>query len=309
MYPFNLRLFDADGAEMGAASAMSGTENGAAQPKHTAKAPRFEGGDAKRIGGSQTPREAQSAEPPESREAKYRELLKEYKDLDDKRMQDTIKKRFKNVGQIKRQFDALNSAVLPLYQMHGIAPGDVEALSQAIQNDDSYWERGAEQAGMTTQQYKQMQMTAAENTKLRDAVREQAANEQIAAWHAEAEAVRQQYPEFDLMREIQNPLFASLISSKNEATRLPLQAAYEACHVEEMRQMAARQAAKTAEANTLHSIRAGAHRPKEAGSGAEAAVAPGKIDIARLTRTERQELERRAERGERITFQEGSWKF
>ena len=69
--------------------------------------------------------------------------------------------------------------------------------------------------------------------------------------------------------------------------------------------MAARQAAKTAEFNMIHSIRAGAHRPKEAGGGVQAAVAPAKIDIAKLTRIERQALERRAERGERITFQEG----
>lgn len=287
-YPFDLRLFDAEAAPNG------GTAENAQSVSCSAP--------------SGAPALSQTAEQ-DARESKYRELLREYKDLDDKRMQETIKKRLKNVGQVKRQLDTLNQAVLPLYQLHGIAPGDVEALSHAIQNDDAYWERGAEQAGMTVAQYKQMQMTAAENSKLRDAVREQAANEQIAVWQREAEAIRQQYPDFDLMQEIKNPLFASLISSKNAETRLSLQAAYEACHVEELRQMAARQAAKAAEANTVQSIRAGAHRPRETGSGAEAAVAPGKIDITRLTRTERRELERRAERGERITFQEGSWKF
>lgn len=152
---------------------------------------------------------------------------------------------------------------------------------------------------------KRMEQAARERvTRQMEAVREQAANEQVAIWKQEAEHIKTLYPDFDLMQEIQNPLFASLISSKNQATRLSLKAAYEACHVEEIRQMAARQAAKTAEFNMIHSIRAGAHRPKEAGGGAEAAVAPGKIDIAKLTRMERQALERRAERGERITFQE-----
>ena len=166
-------------------------------------------------------------------------------------MQDTIKKRLKGTNQMRQQFQALSDAVMPLYQMHGIAPGDVEALSQAIQNDDSYWERGAEDAGMTVEQ------------------------------------------------------------SKNQETRLSLQAAYEVCHMEEMRQMAARNAAKTAESNTVHNIRAGAHRPREAGSGTESAVAPAKIDITKLTRAQRREIERRAERGERITLQEGSlsWKM
>ena len=164
---------------------------------------------------------------------------------------------------------ALQNAVAPLYQSQGIAAGDVEALSQAIQNDDSYWERGAEAAGMTVDQDKQMQMAIAENAQLRRTVQaeqqEEAANGQIAAFGRQRQrSVNQKYPDFDLMQEIQNPLFASLISSKNQATRLSLKAAYEACHVEEIRQMAAGQAAKTAEINTVQSIRAGAHRPKEA---------------------------------------------
>lgn len=200
--------------------------------------------------------------------------------------------------------------------------GGAEAAQASAEVQDAGGEQGAEEAVQSTadrqaeyeamlEKYadldsKRMEQAARERvTRQMEAVREQAANEQVAIWKQEAEHIKTLYPDFDLMQEIQNPLFASLISSKNQATRLSLKAAYEACHVEEMRQMAARQAAKTAEFNMIHSIRAGAHRPKEAGGGAEAAVAPGKIDIAKLTRTERQALERRAERGERITFQEG----
>lgn len=187
-----------------------------------------------------------------------------------------------------------------------------EQVSPTEESSQSTADRQAEYEAMLEKyadlDRKRMEQAAKDQqrvTRQMEAVREQAANEQVAIWKQEAEHIKTLYPDFDLMQEIQNPLFASLISSKNQATRLSLQAAYEACHVEEMRQMAARQAAKTAEFNMIHSIRAGAHRPKEAGGGAEAAVAPGKIDIAKLTRTERQALERRAERGERITFQEG----
>lgn len=197
--------------------------------------------------------------------------------------------------------------------------GGAEAVqaSADVEVQDAGGEQGAEEATQSTADRQQemleeyadldrKRMEQAEQQRVRlEAAREQAANEQVAIWKQEAEHIKTLYPDFDLMQEIQNPLFASLISSKNQATRLSLKAAYEACHVEEMRQMAARQAAKTAEFNMIHSIRAGAHRPKEAGGGAQAAVAPAKIDIAKLTRIERQALERRAERGERITFQEG----
>ena len=284
---FDLRLFDAGGAEAAQASADAQTE----------------GQDT----GSEQGAE-ETAQSTADRQAEYEAMLEKYADLDSKRMEQAAKDQQRVTRQLEEQLSALQNAVAPLYQSQGIAAGDVEALSQAIQNDDSYWERGAEAAGMTVDQYKQMQMAIAENAQLRRTLQaqqqEEAANRQIAAWQAEAENVKQEYPDFDLMQEIQNPLFASLISSKNQATRLSLKAAYAACHVEEIRQMAARQAAKTAETNTVQSIRAGAHRPKEAGGGTESAVAPGKIDITKLTREQRRDLERRAERGERITFQE-----
>ena len=282
---FDLRLFDAGGAEAAQASA-----------------------EVQDAGGEQGAEEA--VQSTADRQAEYEAMLEKYADLDSKRMERAAKDQQRVTKQLEEQLSALQNAVAPLYQSQGIAVGDVEALSQAIQNDDSYWERGAEAAGMTVEQYKQMQMAIAENAQLRRTLQaqqqEEAANRQIAAWQTEAETVKQDYPDFDLMQEIQNPVFASLISSKNQATRLSLKAAYEACHVEEIRQMAARQAAKLAEANTVQSIRAGAHRPKEAGSGTESAVAPTKIDITKLTREQRRDLERRAERGERITFQEGT---
>ena len=284
---FDLRLFDAGGAEAAQASADVEVQDA----------------------GSQQDSE-ETTQSTADRQAEYEAMLEKYADLDSKRMERAAKDQQRVTRQLEEQLSALQNAVAPLYQSQGIAVGDVEALSQAIQNDDSYWERGAEAAGMTVDQYKQMQMAIAENTQLRRTLQaqqqEEAANRQIAAWQTEAETVKQEYPDFDLMQEIQNPVFASLISSKNQATRLSLKAAYEACHVEEIRQMAARQAAKLAETNTVQSIRAGAHRPKEAGSGTESAVAPTKIDITKLTREQRRDLERRAERGERITFQEGT---
>ena len=285
---FDLRLFDAGGAEAAQASADAQTE----------------GLDT----GSEQGAE-ETAQSTADRQAEYEAMLEKYADLDSKRMEQAAKDQQRVTRQLEEQLSALQNAVAPLYQSQGIAAGDVEALSQAIQNDDSYWERGAEAAGMTVDQYKQMQMAIAENAQLRRTLQaqqqEEAPNRQIAAWQAEAETVKQEYPDFDLMQEIQNPLFASLISSKNQATRLSLKAAYEACHVEEIRQMAARQAAKTAETNTVQSIRAGAHRPKEAGSGTESAVTPGKIDITKLTREQRRDANATPGAGERITFQEG----
>lgn len=248
----------------------------------------------------------QPAQEEQERENKYREFLKEYKDLDDKRVGDIVKKRLKGANQLRQQFDAVNEAIMPLYEAHGIEPGNIQALSQAIQSDNSLWERGADDAGMTVEQYKQMQHAKAENARLSKALAQESANRQMQAWHQEAERVKGVYPEFDLMTEIQNPLFAELISSKNPSTRLSLKAAYEATHVEEIRQMAARSAYQAAETNVSKTIQANGHRANENAAGSQPAAKPATIDIKNLTKAQRRELELRAERGERITFREGS---
>lgn len=292
---FDLHLFDAAAAGGESAAASQMQESGQPAQENPGAAPE-----------GQPTQAAQN----EDREAKFDEILKEYKDLYDKRVGDTVKKRLKGASQVRQQYEALTSAVLPLYQMHGVEPGDIEGLTRAIQTDDGYWERGAEEAGMTVEQYKQMQMTAAENQRLNRMLQqqeaEQAANRQMQAWQQEAEGVKAVYSDFDLMTEVQNPLFAELISSKNPATRLSLKAAYEACHVEEIRQMAARNAYQTAENNVARTIQANGNRPRENAAGAQAAAKPPVIDIKSLTKAQRRELEARAERGERITFREGS---
>lgn len=288
----NLHLFEDGAQEGGEPAAQKTPEVPEAQAAEQAEA------------------QPQAAESPEDRRARYEAMRKEFRDLDDARMERELGKRLRGAEQTRRALDALNEAVTPLYALHGLAPGDIEGLSKAIAGDNSFWERGAANAGMTVEQYKQMQLTAAENQRLQKVIgrqaAEEAANRQLAAWQQEAEAMKADYPDFDLLTEIQNPLFAGLISSKNEATRLSLKAAYEACHVEEIRQMAARNAARQAEENVTRTIAANGRRPQEGGTGENPAAAPGRIDISKLTRAQMREIERRAERGERITFQEGS---
>lgn len=285
----NLHRFDG-AAEGGAAQAApegtpgdGGTPEGGAQPQETA----------------------------EQRQARYEQVLGEFRDLDEARMEREIRQRTRGARQTMQQLDALQQAVQPLYALHGLQPGDVDGLGRAIAGDNSYWERGAEEAGMTVEQYRQMRETMAENERLRAmqlrAENEAAAERQYRAWLEEADAVRGTYPEFDLQAELDNPLFVSLITSKNEATRLSLRAAYEACHVEQIRQQAARSAAENAARNLTQSIAAGQSRPRESGAGAAPAAAPGKIDVSKLTRAQMREYIRRAEAGEKITFQdEGS---
>ena len=98
-----------------------------------------------------------------------------------------------------------------------------------------------------------------------------------------ADALRRDYPDFDLERELSNREFARLLENGVEP-----RTAYEVVHREELSGRAARLAENAA-------------RPLENGLGT-APAAITKPDPRQLTRAERRALRRRAARGEEIVW-------
>ena len=113
------------------------------------------------------------------------------------------------------------------------------------------------------------------------------------AWVVQAEALRQgDYPDFDFLTESRNPLFRRLVRSG-----LPVRSAYEALHLPEILDRTARDT----EARIASDIRAMGARPAETGATTQAPF-PVKGGVSRLTREDREDIARRAARGEIITF-------
>lgn len=98
-----------------------------------------------------------------------------------------------------------------------------------------------------------------------------------------AEALRQDYPDFDLDRELEDPTFARLLNSGVDP-----KTAYEVVHHAELCRREERLAQNAA-------------RPLENGLGGNAA-AVSRPDPRALTRAERRSLRRRAARGEEIVW-------
>lgn len=118
----------------------------------------------------------------------------------------------------------------------------------------------------------------------------------IRQWTQEEQQTRAMYPEFDVRRESANPEFVSLLTSG-----VPMHRAYELMHMEEMRNAAARNAAITAGEQMAANIRARGARPSENGMSSKSAALV-KNDVRNLSREDRAELVRRAQRGETIQF-------
>ena len=114
----------------------------------------------------------------------------------------------------------------------------------------------------------------------------------LKSWRAESEAVKEQYPNFDLKSELSNRSFFSLCYKG-----VSLADAYLITHKDEIIMAAMEYAAAELTRNGVG--RPAADRVREGALSAAAAV-PGKPK--KLSKSERRELIRRTERGERIVL-------
>lgn len=238
---------------------------------------------------------------PEERRQAFEDLISgEYKDLYTEKFQKALNQRLKKVNGMEESLNAQKPIMDMLSERYGITDGDASKLLEAIESDTAYWEEIAEEQGLTVEQYKAVKKLERENAEFRQMQRMQQgeadAQRQLNEWYTQGEALKELYPTFDLQAEAQNRDFLDLLKSG-----LPIQKAYELIHMEEIKQEAARNAARTAGQQMAARVKEKASRPKENGMSSQSAVIV-KNDVSNLTRAERAEIVRRVQRGENIKF-------
>ena len=153
---------------------------------------------------------------------------------------------------------------------------------------------------MSVQQLRQIKNMERENESLRRQMRERSDREQAEAiyskWMQDAETVKQQFPDFDLQKELENPQFASLLRANVDVAT-----AFQVIHKDELIPAAMQYTAMQVQNKMASSVAANNARPKEngIGNGASAIV---KTDVSQLTKADRAEIARRVARGEKIRF-------
>lgn len=276
---FDVQLFGDAGA--GAAQAAPGAEIGGqgengqkaaapAQPQDTGeKAPRSEPGEAPDAGERKDPGE---------RAARFEALIRgEFKDLYEQRIRDTLRRRLKGSEESLRRYSALAPALERLAERYGLDAADAEGISRAVcaEEDEAPHPESPEQR---QRRFRRL------------------AQEQLADWARQAESLRQLYPSFDLKTEAGDSRFRSLLRSG-----LPLRTAFEALHQDEILPAAMAYSARRAEERLADSVIAGSLRPAEGAMEAQSPVL-SKRDVSSLSRAEREEIDRRVARGEKIRF-------
>lgn len=245
--------------------------------------------------------DAGEQEQPKDRQARFDELIKgEFKDLYAQKIQDTISRRLKGNEAKVKSFEALSPVLDLLGKKYGVDAKDAAALAKAIEDDEGFYEDEAIKTGLSVEELKEKRKMLRENEQLRQQLNQaqakEQADQQYNAWLREADAVKQRYPSFDLAAEVQNPQFLQLLRSG-----INLQTAFEVVHKDEILPAAMQYASREAERKVANSVMAGQRRPAE---GAMANRAPTliKSDVRSLTRADRDEIERRVARGEKIRF-------
>ena len=235
----------------------------------------------------------------EDKRRAYRAMVDgEYKDQYTEDTQRIIDRRFRETKNLETQLSQQKPILDMLMQRYKIGDGDLGKLTQAIENDNAYWSQAAEEAGMSVEQYKQFQKLQRENAQLLQAQRrsqnQQAAEKQLQKWYQEAEAMKADYPGFDLGRESQDPQFLSMLRSG-----VPVKLAYEVMHMDEIKSTVAQTTAQQTEKQVVEGIRAKGARPAENGTSSQSGFVV-KDDPAKWTKKDRAEIVRRVQRGEQI---------
>ena len=238
----------------------------------------------------------------EARRAAFEELIDsdEYKDIYAEKFQQAFTRRFKEVKGMETSLADQKPIMDMLMQRYNIGDGDAKKLLAALEQDDAYWEEAAEKAGLTVEQYRAQQKMARENAELRAQVQrqqgERQAQEQLNAWFKEAEQVKMLYPSFDFNKEAENKAFTDLLKA-----RVPVQKAYEVIHMDEITAAKQKAAAETAGQQMVAKLQGNSARPLENGTSAQSAAIV-KNDVHNLSRADRAEIARQAQRGVKIIY-------
>lgn len=191
-----------------------------------------------------------------------------------------------------------------LGQKYGTAPGDYEALAAAVEGgvvkDDAYYEDMAMKKGISVQLAKEMDALESENAKHRAAEQQRAEAAKMEAiqqeWDAAVERIRAEDPGFDIKTALADPDFAQMLK-----LGVKMEDAYKARYFDDIMARRTTQTAKTVEKGVEARIRQRGARPSENGTNPGGAAVL-KTDVSKLTPAQCEELERRAMRGQIITF-------
>lgn len=229
----------------------------------------------------------------------YKELIKgEYKDIHTEEFQKMLNRRLANTQKLNEQLESQNRLISLISSKYGET--DIGKLSELIEADNHMLEQEAYEKNIpveTLAELKNLKRQADMERMARETLeRQNKERQQYSQWLREAETVKEQYPDFDLNAEVENPQFTAMLQSG-----VDLKHAYEVIHMDDIVANTAKNVMNTSAKAVTDTIAARGMRPKE-NAGSDNSSAVYKRDVSSLTAKEREEIARRVARGEKISF-------
>lgn len=237
----------------------------------------------------------------------------EYKKAYDNEVQSIIKARFKTEKPAKDALEAMTPAIEIMARKYGLDAKnmDYNALAEAINNDDAYYEEKALEMGTSVETAKRVDQMEREEARRKEiesrSLQEKQMRDHFIKLETQAEALKQTFPNFDLRNELKNPTFARLTAPNSP---LSLEDAYYAVHRKEI-QMASMQIATQKTAEQISSaIQAGQRRPDELGSSSQA-PSTSTFDYSKASKAQREavraQIRAAKARGEKLYPNQIKW--
>ena len=223
-----------------------------------------------------------------------------------KEMQAVVRSRLKSEKSAEEALGKMAPAIEVMARKYGLDPGnmDYDALAKAINDDDAYYEDKALEMGVSVETAKkvdQMERNNAREKALNErSLQEQKIQQHFVKLENQGEELKKVFPNFDLRKELQNPVFARMTAP---GVGLSVEDAFYAVHRNEI-QAAAMQvtAQKTAE-KISNAIQSGSRRPDESGASSQA-PSVSTFDYRKASREQREALKKKirdaAARGEKL---------
>ena len=223
-----------------------------------------------------------------------------------KEMQAVVQSRLRNAKGAEEALGKLTPALELLARQNGLDPEklDYDALAKAISEDKSFYEDKALEMGVSVETA--MKIDQEERDKAREKREQERTIEQekfqkhFDGLMEQGEAMKQVFPNFDLMTELKNPAFARMTAPN---VGISVEDAYYAVHRNEIQFASMQVAAQKTAQKISNSIQAGNRRPNENGTSGQAPSVTT-FDYRNASPAQRAELKRQiraaAARGEKL---------
>ena len=219
-----------------------------------------------------------------------------------KQMQAVIRSRLRSAKSAEETLGKMTPALELLARKHNLDPAniDYDALAQAINDDESFYEDKALEMGVSIDTAKKMdQKERDEARQQREQARtleEQKIQQHFVKLEQQAEAMKQVFPNFDLRTELQNPYFARMTSPN---VGISVEDAYYACHRKELQAAAMQVTAQKTAQKISNAIQSGSRRPSENGTSGQAPSVTT-FDYRSMSPEDRKAFKDRIRSGEKI---------